>query len=69
MQKMGNKQRSFLNLVNTNNKDYQDAKKITLFFLSNRVTFLMDTILKNKEPATGDQSLFRLQKKFGKIYL
>ena len=29
----------------------------------------MDTNLKNKEPATGDQSLFRLQKKFGKIYL
>ena len=29
----------------------------------------MDTILKNKGPATGDQTLFRLQKKFGKIYL
>ena len=29
----------------------------------------MDKVIKNKRPGTSDQSLFRLQNKFTKIYL
>ena len=51
-------------------EDYQKAlKKLTLFFLSNPLPFNGQSYQKQKGPGTSDQSLFRLQNKFGKIPL
>ena len=51
-------------------KDYQKAlKKLTLFFLSNLVSFNGQSYQKQKGSATSDLSLFRLQNKFRKIPL
>ena len=51
-------------------KDYKKAlKKLTLIFLSNPVPFNGKSYQKQKEPGTGDQSLFKLQNKFRKITL
>ena len=51
-------------------EDYQKAlKTLTLFFLSSPVPFNAQYYEKQKGPTTGDQSLFRLQKKFTKILL
>ena len=44
-------------------EDYQKAlKRLIWFFLSNPVTFNGQSYLKQKDPGTSDQSLFRLQK-------
>ena len=46
-------------------EDYRKAlKKLTLYFLSNRVSFRGQSYQNQKEPETSDQSLFRLQIKF-----
>ena len=51
-------------------EDYQKAlKKVTLFFLSNPVSFNRQNSQKQKGPGTNDQSLFRLRNKFRKIPL
>ena len=51
-------------------EDYQKAlKKLTLFFLSNRVPFNGWNYQKEKSSGTSDQSLFRLQNKFKNICL
>ena len=51
-------------------EDYQKPLKIsTLFFLPNQVPFNVQSYQKQKGPGTSDQSLFRLQKKFGKTPL
>ena len=50
--------------------DYQKPlKMLTLFFLSNPVTFNEQSYKKQKGPGTSEQSLFRLQNKFTKISL
>ena len=43
------------------------SPRLTLFFLSNQVTFMGQNYGKQKETRTSDQSLFRLQSKFRKI--
>ena len=49
-------------------EDYRKAlKKLTLFFLSNPVSFNGQNYQKQKGSGTSDQSLFRLQNKF--IYI
>ena len=51
-------------------EDYQKAmKRLTLFFLSNPVTFSGQSDKKEKGPGTSGQSLFRLQNEFRKIPL
>ena len=51
-------------------EDYQKAlKKLTLFFLSNPMPFNEQSYKKQRRPGTSDQSLSRLQNKFGKIAL
>ena len=50
-------------------EDYQRLKKLTLFFLSNPVSFNVQDYEKQKKPRTREQSLFRLQNKFRKILL
>ena len=51
-------------------EDYQKAlKKLTLFFLSNPVSFNGQNYQKQKGPGASDQSLFRLQNKFKNIPL
>ena len=51
-------------------EDYlKTLKKLTLFLLSNPVSFTVQSSQKQKEPGTSDQSLFRLQNKFRKIPL
>ena len=51
-------------------EDYQKAlKKVTLFSLSNPVSFNRQNFQKQKWPGTKDQSLFRLQNKFRKNLL
>ena len=50
--------------------DYQKPlKMLTLFFLSNPVTFNEQSYKKQKRPGTSQQSLFRLRNKFTKISL
>ena len=44
-------------------------KKVTLFFLLNLVPFNGQSYKKQKGLGTSDQSLFRLQNKFTKIFL
>ena len=44
-------------------------KKLTLSLLSNPVPFNGEDCQKQKRPRTSDQSLFRLENKFGKIPL
>ena len=44
-------------------EDYQKAfKKLTLFFLSNAVTFNRQSYQKQNWPGTSDQSHFKLKK-------
>ena len=51
-------------------EDYQKPLKIlTLFFLSNLVSFNGQSYQKQKGPGTSDLSLFRLRNKFTKISL
>ena len=51
-------------------EDYQKSlKKLTLFFLSNPVSFNGQSYQKQEGPGTSEQSLFRLQNKFRKIPL
>ena len=51
-------------------KDHQKTlKKVTLFFLSNPVTFNRKNSQKQRGPGTSDQLLFSLQNKFRKIPL
>ena len=51
-------------------EDYQKAlKRITLFFLSNPVSFNRQNYRKRKGPGTSDQLLFRLRNKFRKTPL
>ena len=51
-------------------EDYQKTfEKLTLFFLSNPVTFNGQSYKKQKGPGTSGQSLFRLKNKFGKVSL
>ena len=51
-------------------EDYRKAlKKVTLFFLSNPVSFNSQNYQKQKGPETTDKLLFRLQNKFKKIPL
>ena len=51
-------------------EDYQKAiKKWISFFLSNPVPFNGQSYLKQKKPGNSNQSLFRLQNEFRKIYL
>ena len=48
-------------------EDYQKSlKKVSSFFLLNPVPFSRENYQKQKEPGTGDQSQFRLRKKFRK---
>ena len=50
-------------------EDYQKALKklLTLFFLSNSVSFNGQNYQKQKGPGTSEKSLFKLQNKFRKI--
>ena len=48
---------------------FKSLKKLTLFFLLSRLPFNGQNCKKEKEPGSSDQSFFRLQKKFRKIYL
>ena len=51
-------------------EDHEKAfKRVTLFFLSNSVSFNRQNYQKQKGPGTSDQLLFRLQNKFRKIPL
>ena len=51
-------------------EDYQKAfKKFISFFLSNSVSFIGQSYLKQKRSGTSDQLLFRLLNKFRKIPL
>ena len=51
-------------------EDYQKPlKKLTLFFLSNPVSFNGQSYQKQTRPGTSELSLFRLRNKFTKIYL
>ena len=51
-------------------EDHQKAfKKLTLFFLSNPVTFDGQSYQKQYGAGTSDQSLFSLENKFTKIIL
>ena len=51
-------------------EDYQKPlKTLTLFFLSNPVSFNGQSYQKQKRPGTSDLSLFRLQNNFTKISL
>ena len=47
----------------------ESLKKVTLFYLSNPVSFNGQNYQKQKGPGNSDQLLFRLQKKFTKISL
>ena len=48
-------------------EDYQNTlKKLTLFFLSNQLSFNEQSCQKQKRPGTSGQSLFRVQTKFRK---
>ena len=44
----------------------KSLKKVSSFFLLNPVPFSRENYQKQKEPGTGDQSQFRLRKKFRK---
>ena len=45
----------------------ESLKKVTLFYLSNPVSFNGQNYQKQKGPGNSDQLLFRLQNKFKKI--
>ena len=47
----------------------KSLKRVTLFYLSNQVSFNGQNCKKQKYPRTSDQSFFRLQKRFRKIPL
>ena len=46
----------------------QTFKKVNFIFLSNQVPFNGQNYQKQNRPGTSDQSLFRLQNKFKKIF-